>query len=97
MSGSGSGSCQVCQMVLGVICKSYSQYHLRIVKGTFQSYFLQFSTGMWLFFNSPHTSGQGYSAWFAWSNMNSIVQVEAPQRTGHSSQALIALYKPQQI
>ena len=29
---------------------------------------------MWLFFNYPHTSSQ-----FAWSNMNSPVQVEVPE------------------
>ncbi len=33
---------------------------------------------------------------FAWSNMNSIVQIELPQRVGYSSHALVALYNQYQ-
>ncbi len=33
-------------------------------------------------------------AWFAWSNMDSPVQVEVPKWAGYFSESLIARYKP---
>ncbi len=57
-------------MLVIVIFASFAFLHLgkfkvlRFVKGAFQNNFLQFSTRMWLFFNSPHTSGL---IWINWS------------------------------